>query len=59
MRVIKRMCILMTAVLLLGCVTACNRKKDDGKVDKKAVELKVWGAQEDQEMLQGMVEESA
>ena len=49
---------LLTAVVMLFTFTACNRHKDDGEVGKKdVVELKVWGAQEDQEMLKKMVEE--
>ena len=52
---IKRAMALLVAIVLAVCATACSRNKEDGEVDKKIVELKVWGAQEDQEMLKGMV----
>ena len=58
MKLRNRILTLLTAVLFLFSFTACNRDKDDGEVGKKdVVELKVWGAQEDQEMLKKMVEE--
>ncbi len=46
---------LLLSVMMLCSFTACKRVTDD--VKKDAVELKVWGAQEDQEMLKAMVEE--
>lgn len=46
---------LFLSVIMLCSLTACKRVTDDEKKD--AVELKVWGAQEDQEMLKGMVDE--
>lgn len=57
MKLFKRMTILLTALLLTVSTAGCNRKTDDGKVDGDTIELKVWGAQEDQEMLKGMIEE--
>ncbi len=51
-----RKCIaLLLSAIMLCSFTACKRVTDDEKKD--AVELKVWGAQEDQEMLKGMIEE--
>lgn len=44
----------ITALLLVLSLSACNR--EDGMIDKETVNLKVWGAQEDQEMLKTMVE---
>ena len=49
----KWIALLMALVMLLS-LTACNR--EDGEIDKKTVSLKVWGAQEDQEMLRTMTE---
>lgn len=46
---------LLLSTMMLCSLTACKRVTDD--VKKDAVELKVWGAQEDQEMLKGMVDE--
>ncbi len=55
MKMWKRSIALVLSVIMLCSLTACKRVTDDEKKD--AVELKVWGAQEDQEMLKGMVEE--
>lgn len=58
MKNLKRIGALSLCLLLLFSLSACNRSKNDGEVgDKDIVELKVWGAQEDQEMLKKMVEE--
>ncbi|MBR2338446.1 MAG: extracellular solute-binding protein [Clostridia bacterium] len=57
MKVLRRIGILFLAVVLVFCLAACNRNRGDGDVTKDTVELKVWGAQEDQEMLKAMVEE--
>lgn len=55
---LKRLWILALAGLLTISMSACNPDPDDGEVgDKDVVELKVWGAQEDQAMLKEMVEE--
>ncbi len=49
--------VLLVLAMLFG-MTACNRKTDNnGTTEKPKVNLKVWGAQEDQAMLQKMVEE--
>jgi arabinogalactan oligomer / maltooligosaccharide transport system substrate-binding protein len=45
----KKLFVVMTALLLITSLTAC--------APKKVVTLKVWGSQEDQVMLQGMVNE--
>lgn len=42
------------ALLLLLCLAGCRR--DDGKIDKETVNLKVWGSQEDQDMLRTMID---
>lgn len=47
----------LLALAMLFAMTACNRKTDGDVTDKPKVALKVWGAQEDQAMLQKMVEE--
>lgn len=44
----------VTAFLLLFGLTGCRR--EDGTVDKETVTLKVWGSQEDQEMLRTMTD---
>ncbi len=44
---------LLVCVMLL-CFSACNR--ENGTIEAETVNLKVWGAQEDQEMLKAMVE---
>ena len=54
MNVFRRMAAVITAVLMLLSLCACNR--ENGKIEKDVVNLKVWGAQEDQAMLKTMVE---
>lgn len=55
MTIIKRLSLLLLVFVLLFSVTACNRNTDGD--NKETVKLKVWGAQEDQDMLKSMVEE--
>lgn len=50
----RRITALLIALVMVFSLTACNR--EDGEIDKKTVSLKVWGAQEDQEMLRTMTE---
>ena len=45
----KKILVLLTALLLVGSLSACAKKKTE-------VTLKVWGSQEDQVMLQEMVD---
>lgn len=54
MKLLRQLGALLTAVVMLLSLTACSRK--NGEVGEGAVNLKVWGAQEDQEMLKTMVE---
>ncbi len=54
MKQLRKWAALLLAVLMLLSLTACNR--EDGTVEKETVNLKVWGAQEDQAMLATMVE---
>ncbi len=55
MILLKKIGIILLACLLVFSVAACTRNVDDNG-DKETVDLKVWGAQEDQEMLKEMVE---
>ncbi len=52
MKVCRKAAALFTALLLTVPLSACSRGKDTAEV----VELKVWGAQEDQAMLKTMTE---
>ncbi len=54
MKLIKQCVALLMAMTMLFTLGACSRDEGDG--DTSAVSLKVWGAQEDQAMLQTMVE---
>ena len=54
MKLLRKLGALLTACILLLSLTACSR--ESGEVSEGAVSLKVWGAQEDQEMLKVMVE---
>lgn len=50
----KRIGAALLACVMLLCFSACNR--ENGTIEAETVNLKVWGAQEDQEMLKTMVE---
>lgn len=50
----RKVVALLLAVLMLLSLSACNRT--DGQVEKETVNLKVWGAQEDQAMLKTMTD---
>ncbi len=51
----RRLGAILMAVVLLLSLSACSR--ENGEVAGDTVNLKVWGAQEDQEMLRTMVEQ--
>jgi len=64
----KTIVILLTMLLLVGTLAGCNKtppaqnvtptqKADPTQAPKENITLKVWGSQEDQEMLATMVEE--
>lgn len=50
----KRLGAALLACIMLLSFSACNR--ENGTIEEETVNLKVWGAQEDQEMLKTMVE---
>ena len=54
MKLIKQCVALLMTMTMMLTLGACSRDEGDG--DTSAVSLKVWGAQEDQAMLQTMVE---
>ncbi len=54
MKLIKQCVALLMVMTMLFTLGACSRDEGDG--DTSVVSLKVWGAQEDQAMLQTMVE---
>ncbi len=54
MKLFRRLLAVLTATVMLATLCACNR--ENGKIEKETVNLKVWGAQEDQAMLKTMVE---
>lgn len=51
----KALAVILVALLALSAA-ACGGKKDDNQTNGETVTLKVWGAQEDQELLATMVE---
>ena len=53
---LKRMVSAVICAAILFAFAACTRG-GSGSNDATAVSLKVWGAQEDQELLKGMIEE--
>ena len=55
MKLLRKLGVWLTVAVLLLSLAACSR--DNGDVSEGAVNLKVWGAQEDQEMLKTMVEQ--
>ena len=55
MKLLRKAGALLTSAVLLLSLAACSR--ENGEVSEGAVNLKVWGAQEDQEMLKEMVED--
>ena len=54
MKLLRKLGALLMAGTMLLSFSACSR--ENGEVSEGAVNLKVWGAQEDQEMLKAMVE---
>ena len=54
MKVFRKLGALLTAGVMLLSLSACSR--NNGDVSSDTVNLKVWGAQEDQDMLKTMVE---
>ncbi len=52
MKLLRKLGAVLTAGVMLLSLSACNRNK----MAEETVNLKVWGAQEDQEMLKTMVE---
>ncbi|NLC79279.1 MAG: extracellular solute-binding protein, partial [Ruminococcaceae bacterium] len=51
----KALAVILVALLALSAA-ACGGKKDNNQTSGETVTLKVWGAQEDQELLATMVE---
>lgn len=54
----KFLTLLLAGVLALSLTACSNNEKPSGNEDEKPlITLKVWGSQDDQEMLKGMIEE--